>query len=494
MSKRLISYLNFSRGRNGTASADVLLPNELRDISNFILMSRGGYDQRKGCTKAIPASLGTSPVVSMLNYPGQKLAVVGTTLMDWQGNVILAGLSSGNIAWEYFTNSKLYFCDGVKYYVYDGTTASEVTPASGADLTNVKKCKVLIQRGQRMFAMGDGSNSVYFSAVGEPNNFTTSQEVRAISEDRYTPVAAAVFGDALIVYKRNTVYAYTGWDPSTETKFNPVRVHDGTQSPQSICAANDYLMFLGDDAVIAMSVADEDRIGTSRVSPGITDIIEKLTNRDKAVAIFHKGKYYLACCDDGTGVNNLVLVGYVTMPFQDNEGIVFPWTVIKGWKVASWFKDDDDALYFGSATGGMIYKAFDSNTDDGVAIVSTATHRFNLDDAFRVKKLKSLLILARQYESLASKVQVSVSLGYYKELKEVQINESGYWDISDWDEVLFDYDDLVKKEIDMGGRKCDRVELILTHDVLNEPLTIYGYGATYKPKKPKGVKMGVTDI
>ncbi|MCU7521931.1 MAG: hypothetical protein HF312_17080 [Ignavibacteria bacterium] len=497
MSKRLTAYINFNRGRNGTASADSLLASEMREAQNVDLMVRGGYSQRKGCIKALVTPLGTTGISRLIKYPGMNLAIIDKKLVKWDGTVLLSTLSSNDVGVEYFTNQKLYIVDGTKYYVYDGTTIAEVTPATSADLTNVKNCKLLIQRGQRMFAMGDNTNNIYFSATGEPNNFTASQAIRALSTDLYNPVAAALYGDALIIFKRNSVYAWTGWDPTTDVEFHPLRVHDGTQSPRSVCAAEDYLLYLGDDAIVALVSTEKDVISTMKVSTGVTDIIETLTNRDKAVGVYYRGCYYLACCDDGSGINNLVLKGYVTMAFQGDETISlrsFPWTLYRGWSVADWFKDDNDDLYFASASTGMIYKAFQGDNDDGIPIVMQAKHRLNLDDSFRIKKLKSILLLARQYEGESCYVEVDISLGYYKVSKGVRIDESGFWDISDWDDNLFDFEDIVKKQIDLNGHKCDRLEITIRHDVIDEPVTIYGYGAVFKPKKPKGVKTNVTNI
>jgi hypothetical protein len=496
MSKKLGAYVNFNRGRNGTASADSLLAEEMREAINVDLMPRGGYSQRKGCSKAIQTSLGATGISQLIKFPGQNLAVINNKLVKWDGTVIKDALASNSIGYEYFTNNKLYFVDGTQYYVYDGTTCTAVTPATSADLTKVKACKLLIQRGQRMFALGDNTNSIYYSATGEPNNFTASQAINAISEDLYNPVAASLFGDALVVLKRNSVYAWTGWDPSTDVEFHELYAHDGTVAPRSVCKAGDYLLYLGDDAIIALVAVEKGLLSTIKVSPGVTDIIGSLTNRDKAVGVYYRGCYYLACCNNGTGVNNLVLKGYVNMAYneQDEEGYrkVFPFTTYEGWSVSDWFKDDDDILYFSSPSTGMIYKAFDGDNDDGVAIVMTSKHRLNLDDSFRVKKLKSILILAHQYEAVNCHITGEISLGYHKISLDILVNESAFWDVTNWDEAFFDFEDIVLKEIDTQGRKCNRIEITLIHSELNEPITIYGFGAVYKPKKPKGVSMGVT--
>lgn len=498
MSKQIIVYNNFNKGINNSASLDSLYPEELKDAINVDLMMRGGYSRRKGCIRAIPNPIGLSKVTKIIDYPGKPLATVGTNLVDWQGNVIQGGLNTEDIGWEFFTNKKLYFVDGLKYYVYDGTTCAEVTPASGADLTKVKKCKFLIQRGQRMFAWGnpDKPNYLYFSQPGEANNFLASSAVTAITDDIYSLSGGSVFHRSLIMFKNNSVFSWSGWDPTNDVTFDEIDVHDGTKAPGSICKAENYLLYLGDDAIIALVGTDTTQINTMRVSPGITQTLRTITNHETAVGVYYKGCYYLACCTDGTGVNNIILKGHVSMAYNafDDESSwqrVFPWTIMEGWKVSQWLKGSDGKLYFGSYNG-IIYEAFNGLTDDGVAISSRVVHRLNLDDSFRVKKLKKILLLAKQIEEASCSLDIDLTLGYLTLSKHVDLDESLKWDGSDWDEAFWDWTDIVKKEV-LIGKKCDRLELTVSHSNLGETFEMYGYAAVYKPKKAKGVRTGVTD-
>jgi hypothetical protein len=499
MPKRLKSYTNFNKGMNDSATPDTLMAEELREAYNIDLMMRGGYSQRKGCVKALLNSLGETPIQRIIDYPGKKLVIVGNKLKDWDGNEIFT-FASGNVGWQFFTNQKLYLVDGTKYYVYNGTTVAEVTPAAGADLTAIKRCTQLLQRGQRMFATGDpqNPNHMYFSETGDPTNFKVTSIVKAITDDKEALNAIDLFHQAVVAFKRSHVYAWTGWDPNTDVRFDPVDVHTGTEAPGSVVKAENYMLYLGQDAVMALVGLEQNQVSTMRTSPGLTELIKTLTNRDKAVGVYHKGSYYLACCNDGTGVNNLVLKGHVSMAYSttdDQTGWqkVFPWTVYTGWKVSQWFVDESDNLYFGSAVTGMIYKAFVGYSDDGVAYTMRVVHRLNLADVFRVKKLKYLLLLAKQEEQYACTVDLKISYGYSFAAKRVNLDESGSWDIGDWDEVVWDSDDIVMKEI-LTNKKCSRVEITVTHNTVDEPVTIYGFGAVYKPKKPKGGRTGVYTI
>jgi hypothetical protein len=498
LSKQLATYTNFNKGRNDSVSSDVLLQEELKEAINIKLSRRGGYSQREGCIKAFTTALDAGEVKRILKYGSFNLATVGTKLVKWDGTSVKTGLNSGYIGFQFFTNSKLYFVDGTKYWLYDGATVTEVVAKAGADLTPIKRCTTLLQRGQRMFAMGDPQfpNYLYFSEPGEPNNFLAASIVKAISDDDEGLVGLSLFHESVIAFKRRKVYAWSGWDPSTDVRFDELDADWGTISPQSIVKAENFLLYLGDDAIMALYGNDAGNIGSMKVSPGITELLKIATNKEKAVAVYYKGKYYLAICTDGTGQNNLVLVGHVNMAYQagdDQSGssLVIPFTVNTGWKVSQWFIDNNDDLFFGSYNG-FIYKAFEGKNDAGVAISSKVVHRLNLGDSFRIKKLKSVLLLARQFDLETTNIKVSLTMSNKTISMDVRINDGGIWDVSDWDDSLWDFTDIVVKDLQVGN-KCSRLEVTIEHDALDEPMTIYGFAALYKPKKAKGVKIGVTN-
>lgn len=393
--------------------------------------------------------------------------------------------------------------DATSIYKISSTTpfVHEVLPADGADLTAIKRCTMLLQRGQRMFATGDpiSPNTLYYSELGEPNNFLLTSSVNAITDDTDTINSMALFSSAVVALKKRHLYAWTGWDPTTDVEFPEIDVHSGTSAPLSVCKAADYLVYLGDDAVIALVGLDTGKISSMRVSPGITDTLKELTNRDKAVGVYYKGSYYLACCNDGTGINNLVLKGHVSMEYPAYEKEagyekIFPWTIYTGWNVGQWFIDENEDLYFGSSSDGMIYRAFDGINDDTTPVYMKVTHRVNLGDSYRIKKLKQLFLLLKQYDSTKTNLNVYLTMGYQrKALQVIEVSEGMIWDESNWNELLWGWVDMVKKEIKLG-KKIDRLEITIEHNALNERATVYGFAANYKPKKPKGVKIGVNNI
>ena len=497
--KKMISFTNFNRGINNTSSYDELEPSELITAINIDLQARGGYTQRKGCSVYKTLEDVNTPISCLINYPEKPLLVTDKSLRDFNNNVITLLLKSNNIAYEFFTNSKLYLLDGEEYWVYDGTTCVPVTPAEGADLTPIKRCTRLIQRGQRMFALGDPQNPnyLYFSEIGDPTNFKASSIVKAVTDDNDKLTDLMLFSDSLLVFKEREIFRWTGWDPSTDVEFKPLDVGHGA-IPGTVQVSEDYLIFADNEGVFCLNTVEDKLIKSYYVSKNIEDIYKTLTNLDKMRSIVYKGNYYLACCDNGTGKNNLVLKASLGMAYNGSTGegvskLLFPWVIYKGWNVADWIEGDDNELYFGSSLTGIIYKAFDGLNDVDEPIYSEATHYLKLEDAVVVKKLKKLFLIAQQDESHGCTVRLDIEAGYNTYAKEIVIDESGSWDITNWDEFVWDWVDTVIKEIKIG-KKVNRIRIKISHEALDEVMTIYGFAAYYKSKKPRGSKYGISDI
>lgn len=501
--KRLLSFTNFNRGINTTSSFDELDSSELVTAINIDLKARGGYTQRKGCSihKTITndGQVVQYPVSRIIDYPSSPLMVVNKTLMDWGGNPITLLLKSNLVDYEFFTNNKLYLLDGEEYWVYDGSTCVAVVPASGSDLTPIKRCTRLIQRGQRMFALGDPQNPnyLYFSEVGDPSNFKASSIVKAVTDDDDTLQGLALFSSSLLAFKKDEIFRWTGWDPNSDVEFNPLDTGHGTVAPDTVCVAEDYLIFADSDGVFALTTIESQLIKSYNITKNIEEIWKTLTNKDKMRAVVYEGNYYLACCDNGTGKNNLVLKASLGMAYNGsvNEGVsslLFPWVVYKGWNVSDWLIRDGN-LFFGSSVNGTIYKAFDGFNDVNTPIYSEATHYLKLEDAVTRKKVKRLFLLALQDEQHSSTVRLDIEAGYSSFHKLISIDESGSWDVGEWDEVVWDWVDTVIKEIRIG-QKLTRIRLKISHEALDEVMTIYGFAAFYKTKKPRGSRNGVIDI
>ena len=517
MSRKLMaSFTNFNRGINTTASYDELEESELIAGYNIDLEARGGYKKRLGCSfysarrgwLMTPMGL---PITRVITYPGELLILCDKELTNQYASVTYGTLGSENISYQFFTNSKLYIVDGSKYWVFDGSACVEVTPAVGSDLTPIKRCTKILQRGQRLFAIGDPQfpNYLYFSEIGDPSNFQPSSIFNAVTDDTDTLITLALFSDSLLAFKRDEIFRWSGWDPTADVVFSPLDVGHGAISPDAVQVSEDLLIFVDSDGVYCLSTIEDSLIKSYKISRNIDGIFQTLTNLDKVKTFIYKGNFYMSCCNDSTGVNNLVLKAYLNMPFNSSNSdtinmLSFPWVVYTGWNVAEWFTIDNE-LYYGSSVNSCLYKALDGMNDEILGtteeipteypVEMEVIHYLKLGEAAIRNKLKKLFLIAKQEEDdLQATVRLDIEMGYEGTIsKLVQLGDSATWDQSNWDEVSWDWTDTLIKEIRVG-KNLSRLKVKITHDRLSELLTIYGFSAFYKSKKPRGSRDGISDI
>jgi hypothetical protein len=508
MPKSVKLYNNFNRGYNDTTLEDNLLEEELYKAENILLSTRGGYKKRAGCINAQDTKKVATPIYKLLKYKtntvSKYLGFTNKALVEWTPTALttlISGLASDFISYQFFTNSKLYFVDGANYYVYDGTTVAAVTPAAGTVLDHIKRCTLIIQRGQRMFAAGDpqNPNTVYYSEIGSPNNFPVSNAVNAITDDGDKITALSVFNDILIVFKENNIYTWQGYDPTSDVHFELLLAHSGTVSPDSIVVTDNYLIYLGRDAVLGLKVS-EDTFGIDRLSAPIPNTIASIAKAEACKGVYYRGKYMLSCSTVGNHYD-IILVGYLSLIYSAPDDVsgqskIVPWTIFKGWKASSWFEDTDGTLYFGN-WDGYIAKAFVGTSDFGQAIVMKVMHRLNLSNALKTKKVRAIIIMVNQEVSLRSNAEVKLTLNYVTQEYDIDFNEGMIWGLTAWGASRYGTSDMVKKEI-LVNESCDRLNIEIVQNektaYTDNDLTVYGIGVVFRSKKVKGHLEGVTSV
>lgn len=517
MAKLFRTYRNFNRGLNDTLAQDVLSEQEFARAQNITLTSRGGYYKRDGCLPIINSGvLPNKPVGTLIRYAAedvsQRLCVCNKTLyrIDDEDKVtsLKTGLAFDRVDFQFFSNSSLYFLDGTDYMVYNGTSVSSVTPAAGTSLTHIKRCTMLEQRGQRMFAAGDKENPnfIYYSEIGEPNNFPAANSIKAVSDDGDVIKALVELDDKLIAFKDKNVYAWSGWDPTSDVSFDRLPIHGGTKSPGSVVRVDNMIIFLAHDAILGLTVGSNGYLTTVNLSVNIENTLLSLVNKENIVATYYRGNYLLSCCDElDLGYNNLIIRGYTSFPYstledKSGETKTIPWTTIRGWRVESWLRDLDEQLYFGTPDG-LIMNAFQGKHDNGSPIVVDVIHRFNLADSFRIKKLKSLFLLVSQAGHRLFNARIRLTYLMYEaeaDIYDLDLNEVMIWGITYWGGhggKWGTYVDILKKEIRIN-KTCDRLQVQLTQNEVNpsneNDIRIYGFGMVFRTKRPKGERSGIT--
>ena len=500
-----LEYFDFAGGLNESSQVDSLRVDELTVARNLILNLDGGVDIREGFSFVTDsAGAYASPPKYLGEYRKQngtviRLMTIGTSLMKWDGTVVKAGLQTGDIDGETF-NDKFYFLDGAEYYVYDGATVAAVTPASGADLTAVKRCRYVEARGARLFFAGDPTNpnTMYYSETGDPTNIKAASKIGAVTNDGDAIVGMEEFHNMLLVIKKGSIYAWSGYDPTFatgDTSFDRLNVPAGAVNNAVIARTTNEIFFYGMDGVYALRGTYPEVIEAKKISKDIAQTVGAITNPSLSRAVFHDGKYMLAVCTTAGGTQNDKLLVFFYDIWLDNltkrEGAE-PWVIWDGVKPGALFKDFDGRLYVGAADLGRIYKYGGALTDNGAKInFELQTRPLNQGSVLLQKKYKYVYFALRQFDAaitdLTVKFRVDAVNGETPVVvqvpAEIAANDNFVWGVSKWGTARWGTSSLAARRCSVG-MKGKRIFISVSNTTANQPLSLYGIGVSCKYKKP----------
>lgn len=467
-------YRNFNRV-NEVASPEKLEDNELMEAINVIYDEAGGVSKRKGMGQ--DADYGAAVITRLIDYSKENkmLVAYGTTLRVYGGSVIKGDFDNTNFDWEVFSDGKLYLVNGVNYYSYDGTDLVAVTPATGTSLDHIKRCKYIVQRGQRLFAAGDSQNpnTIYYSEVGEANNFPDLNFINAVSDDNDVITGLVEFHQAMVAFKRHHIYAWFGWDPATDVRFDKINVHTGTPSFLTIKRVYNFLFYLGEDGVYALHGLEPNYISSNNLTDEvIRNRFEKLVDADKACAVFYEGKYLLSVSLAGDADKTILVFDFVGKAWS-------PWV---GWN-ASAFLLYAGELYFGSSKDGKVYVKSNAYNDAGEPIYfKIKTRPFDCRYPLHYKKFAWLYLLVGESDD-HNEINVTVECDYdYVQVQNgIQLNT-----------IMVPGAFLMDEETPEGRSRLfykrarilarsHRAQVIVENNEVDESITVYGTGFQFWP-------------
>lgn len=488
---------DFTGGENSFASPDNLVDGQLLICENVELFGKGGFRRRHGIE--IFKDTGVNTKIDRIiefeyNTAGvrtlRRLVLIGGNLIDADTNItIKTGLGS-HIDYEVFKN-KLYILGNDLFLVYDGTTIADVTNGSGdSGLANIKKCKYIEQRGQRLFACGNDldPNALYFCEIGDPTYWKLINIIIAITDDADRLTGLKEYHGALVVFKTRGVFAWFGYDPYTDVQFQQLSVHTGTRAYRTIQRVGDYLFYLGEDGVYALQGTYQDVIVTKKVSKNITPRIKlnKLAAQhhlNGACAVFYDGKYMLSIPTVTSTTNDLVCVFYNNLVSDQVEEC---WSINTGWHISEFLKSLDGTLYSSSSVTGILHKHNETYNDLETAInVHVKVRPLAQDVYVHNKKYRRGFLWLQQFEALSSHAVVKAYVDYAEVDTNITPDESLVWDSDDrfWDETYWDFTDLVTRRFKVN-KKGRRIIVDISDNQIDEGLTVYGFEIEYKIKKP----------
>jgi hypothetical protein len=483
---------------------DNIPDNGLELADNVDINGRGGPCKRPGSAKLNSVSYGANckqvDEWEKSDSSVQLIGVVGTDFCffaeDGAKTIVQALNASAGKAWWFPTITggadNLYFGDSYKYFVWNGTTSAEVTPAAGAGLTFVKAAKKVIwhSKSHRYFAIKNGSSGVNYSEPDDPTYFKATNMLYPTQAEG-SPVGIEEFGDAILVRFQTGAYIWRGYDPTADVVWLPIPLRVGGFNPYDSAIIEGSLVFPGRGGIYAPGMS---LLGTNitaeasgdlvpNVAQGrVTSVIESITNAATVCTIDDpsSGKTYIAYTDVANATtNSKVLV------WQRKKGGGF--TRYLGWNVNHWCLRKNGDLLF--ATNNYIMKTKQTAfNDDGVAIsFALKTKWFSFgDELMNYIKALYLTYLTSQQNQTASSVDLTVdvdngSLGVSH--TGISLNTGFVWGQvwgGTWGAPA-----IITKERETYLEGL-RFQSTLENNTVNEAIDIYAIAFRFKVGRPEG--------
>ena len=185
---------------------------------------------------------------------------------------------------------------------------------SDVDLSNIRKCTMLEMhnKSNRFFATGNPADpsAIYYSELLEPDNFKGYSVVYPTTNDG--PVQGIeTLNDMLLVFYKNSVWAWRGIDPQQDAVWEKLPLLHGTYNGKTLQLTQNTLTFIDLDGIYSLNSMKEARNVTEEK---VSNVIKSIANKGKIQAIFNsaESKYILAYAETDSNSNKL-LVGDWTL-------------------------------------------------------------------------------------------------------------------------------------------------------------------------------------
>ncbi len=316
---------------------------------------------------------------------------------------------------------------------------------SDNNLDPIKSCKYIVRhpKSYRIFAAGNinDPSALYYSEYNQPDYFKEVSVLYTTTNDGAIQ-GLQVFDELLLVFFKNSVWAWRGLDPASDVVWEKLPLKHGTFNHRGIAETEGALTFLDNSGIYAISPQK----GTQNITDGkISNEIKTISNRNNIHSTYDsKNHRYLLSYSDTTGRCDKVLT------LDWNLGAYARWTNLVA----------NDFCY----------------TDDGKLLMATENYimemneSINTDINFHIKSKKIVLGTPYDYK-LISKIFASLS-NYTENTK-----------------ISFNIDDENKQQIIEVNNLIIRINLfekgiefeIEIEDNSDEEITLYNWGMDYRP-------------
>lgn len=495
MARQLKVYRNF-RGGITTANPDNMLDTELLTAKNAIPSDRGGLSLCEGVVRynATPFSV-DSPVYALIEFGNTsgdtfKLVNYGNVLALWNGTVLTSGLSGRIKDWAAYED-KLYLLDGTDIWEFDGTTCAKATKPAEADQVAWDACRkahAIETMNTRWFYSDPETDVMYYSEIGKPLEIKNLNSVVVPTDDGDTIIALKEYAGSLVIFKRKTVFGFTGTSVSDFT-LRRLEASTGCVAPRTVQRVDNKLYYMGMDGLYMLFSPYPNVISsTPRLTNNdIEDIIKASPYKESACAVFYDNVYRLSLCTTtGQTVNDVEYRYYPSTSEQETGAWFGEFTHA----AQCYLLTLDGTLYKGSTTTGVIFKCDEGYLYDGQLIPMEITFKpYDLaGNMVTDVKIKKFFLAFREYLDSDTHVDVSLKVDFKEtDFEPLWVDESLVFGSGTFGHSRFGWNNFVTKE----GRiseKGKRITLTVKNTTAGEKLTLYGIAFEYKTRKPKGTR------
>jgi hypothetical protein len=520
--KQYYPLKDFSLGLNDKVVPDLIDDRELAEATNVLLnplRKRNGFESYANCPAPIKKlyefrkTNGTEYLVVAdklyIETNGTCAAVTGTT-----GTAPFIKMVTTK---DRSTNDVVLIADGSTLKRYNGTDVQAVTPRTPTtqeqenpglnDLSFLTTFRTMTMHKGRLYAAAHPvhKNRVSFSHIDPTLGYSVYDYFPAVNffdvaiSEGDEVMEIRTFRDVLAIFCKRSIWALYG-NTTADFQLLKINVPTGCVSPKSVTTVGNNIFYLSDTHVYALYATDFGTVSAQIISDKVEGTLKgiALSDKEKACGVFYDNKYYLSFPNGMTLVYDVLLQA---------------WTKFTNVQANS-FLVRDGSLYFGSEDKN-VYRFSDIYNDNGQPIsMQVKLKRLDFDDGggqqmVAPKKLRRIWIQSKQYEASASGYTIDAVLE--RETKRLVTNmtnndmfpkwdsakwdtdvwdavphqnpNSAKWDEAVWDSSRWDFLEVQQEEIKVK-EKARTLQLVISNDTLNQPVTIYRIDIEFKPKRP----------